>query len=246
MDHFYENTYRIGAQNVDRYNHCRPAAVLSYLQEAATYAAIDLNISRDVMLREYNVFWMLARIWFRLERPLGWEEALTVRTWHRGGKGVAMYRDFDLFVGDEPVGEAVSTWVLADYDTRKMFRLSTVKEFASTSGGSLCKTRLLGRVSMPQEMEMSYSRRMGYSDTDINGHVNNCRYADFVCDALPMDTFNGRQFLSEMQLGYLAECLPGDLLHLQAGQGEGQHFVQGIDDGAVSRFQASLRFSPLG
>ena len=246
MDHVYENTYRIGAQNVDRHNHCRPAAALSCLQEAATYAAIDLNISRDVMLRKYNVFWMLARIWFRLERPLGWDEALTVRTWHRGGKGVAMYRDFDLYVGDELVGEAVSTWVLADYDTHKMFRLSTVKEFESTSGGPLCKSKLLGKIPMPEELTLSYSRRMGYSDTDINGHVNNCRYADLVCDALPIDVFDGKQFLSEMQLGYLAECLPGDLLHLQAGQGEGQHFVQGIDDGAVSRFQASLRFSPLG
>ena len=135
MDYFYENTYLIGAGNVDRHNHCRPAAVLSYLQEAATYAAIKLLVSREEMLAQHNVFWMLARIWFRLDRPLGWEEALTVRTWHRGGKGVAMYRDFDLYVGDEPVGEAVSTWVLADYDTHKMLRLSALSEFAATKIG---------------------------------------------------------------------------------------------------------------
>ena len=56
------------------------------------------------MIDRYNVFWMLSRIWYRLSRPLHWSEPVTVRTWHRGAHGAAMYRDFDLFVKGEPVG----------------------------------------------------------------------------------------------------------------------------------------------
>ena len=81
--------------------------MLGYLQEAATLAAEDGGFGREKTL-EYHAFWMLARIWFRLDRPLRWEEKVTVRTWHRGSKTALMYRDFDLLAGGVPVGEAVS------------------------------------------------------------------------------------------------------------------------------------------
>ena len=51
--------------------------------------------------------------------------------------------------------------------------------------------------------------------------------------------------LCEMQIGYLAECRPGDLLTLQVGeQGEGR-YVRGIDAGGNSRFEAALFFGEV-
>ena len=90
-----------------------PPPCWDYLQEAATLAAEDGGFGREIMTLEYHAFWMLARIWYRLDRPLRWEEKVTVRTWHRGSKTALMYRDFDLLAGGVPVGEAVSAWVLA-------------------------------------------------------------------------------------------------------------------------------------
>ena len=48
---------------------------------------------------------------------------------------------------------------------------------------------------------------MRYSDTDINGHVNNTRYADFVCDALELENLSQDRFLSQMQIGYLPSAV---------------------------------------
>ena len=83
---------------------------------------------------------------------------------------------------------------------------------------------------------------MRYSDTDINGHVNNTRYADFACDALDMDQLEQGHFLSTMQIGYLAECRPGDVLSIQTGEQEGGHYVCGLDREGKSRFEAELFF----
>lgn len=104
MDYSYEHVYLIGTGSIDLHGHCRPSALLTLLQEAATDHAIELHVSREEMAERYHAFWMLARIWFRLERPLTLGEQLTVRTWHRGGKGAMMYRDFDLLVDGAPVG----------------------------------------------------------------------------------------------------------------------------------------------
>lgn len=84
---------------------------------------------RPETLKKYNCFWMVVRIWVHLDRPLRWNERFTVRTWHRGTKGASTYRDFDLICDGVTVGEAVSTWVLADRDTYKLLRMSRLEEF---------------------------------------------------------------------------------------------------------------------
>lgn len=243
MNVYFENIYRIDSRDVDPFNHCRPSAMLGILQEAATSAACELHVSRNEMLLEYNVFWMLVRVWYRLDRPLHWDERLTVRTWHRGGRGAAMYRDFDLFVEGGQVGEAVSTWVLADIGTRKLFQLSKVTEFEGTTGGTLCKDRTLHRVKLPGDLPLAEHRLLRYSDCDINGHVNNARYADFACDAAKLGAIGAGKFVSSLQVGYLAECRPGETLEIHAGQSGGSWYIQGIGGEGKARFDAALELT---
>lgn len=245
MGYFYECSFPIGSCSVDMFNHCRPSALLAYLQEAGTAASVDINASREEMIRRYNAFWMLARIWFRLDRPLGWADVLTIRTWHRGGKGVSMYRDFDLYVDGTMVGEAVSRWVLADQDTRSMVRMTDAQDYRETSGGELCKKKNLQKIRVPETLHEAGSRLMRYSDVDINGHVNNSRYADFACDALPLTLFQENQFISSMQIGYLAECRPGEMLTLFRDESESAPFVRGKGNDGVPRFDSVIEISAL-
>lgn len=243
MNCFYEETYTVDSRDIDGQYRCRPSAILGYLQETATAHACQLHASRDETLEKYHCFWMLARIWCRLERPLTWKERVTVRTSHRGGKGASIYRDFDLFVDGKLVGEAVSTWVLADLDTRKLFHMSRLVEFADTTGGAYSKSMTLRRIHMPEGMEEEERRRMHYSDTDVNGHVNNTRYADFVCDAAHLEKLGHDRFLSEFQLDYTGECLPGEEITILTGTEEGKEYVKGVDQEGKPRFDAVLTFA---
>lgn len=243
---YFEYPYTVSVRDTDPFGHCRPSALLAMFQEAATEAALDLHVSREEMLERHNAFWMLARMWYRLDRPLHWQESFTVRTWHRGGKGASMYRDFDLFEGEKRVGEAVSTWVLADADTHKPLRLSGLSEFQGTSGEGLCKDKLLTRVRLPEGMTLAEERPLHYSDADINRHVNNCKYADFACDALHLETLGEGKFVSSLQVGFLAECRPGETLALYTGQAGGVCYVHGTDAGGKSRFDAALTLEPWG
>lgn len=241
----FEQEFRVDSREVDGQNQCRPSALLGYLQEIATLHALELHVSREEMLERYNVFWMLARIWYRMERPLSWDERVTIRTWHRGGKGAVMYRDFDLLSGGKLIGEAVSSWVLADLETRKLFRLSKASELEHTDGGALCKKIHLNRLKMPGELTLAEERVIHYSDADINGHVNNTRYADFACDALHMERRPEGAFVSSMQLSYLKECRPGESLLMRVGHAEDQCFVQGDGTEGAARFDAMLTFGQV-
>lgn len=245
MGVFYENTFRVGAGEAGLYYQCRPSGVLSILQEAATQAACDIHISGPEMMERYNAIWMVARMWYRLERPLMWDDRVTVRTWHRADKGVSFYRDFDLLVNGEPVGEAVSIWVLADVESRRLLRISKLMAVEPTGGGELCKTRTLSKLRMPEHMELMDRRRFHYSDTDINGHVNNVRYADMIADAARLEEHLEGQFVSSLQVGYLKECLAGESLDIYAGWQGDECCVHGADGDGQSRFDGLLAVSPL-
>lgn len=245
MDVFYENTYHINSRDADPSGLCRPSSLLGYLQEAATGAAEAGGFTREQLLRDHNVFWMLARVWYQLKRPIPWDCDLRIKTWHRGNPGMMMYRDFDLFLEGERVGEVVSIWVMADQDTRRLSRMSIIPNLMNSSGGSLCRDKTIQKLRVPPELPLADKRLLRYSDTDINGHVNNSRYADFACDAVGADRLGEGHFVSSLQLGYVGECRAGERLCVHAGEQGGLWYVHGLDTEGKTRFDAAMTISPL-
>lgn len=245
MSLYYEHSVRLSGMDADGRGICKASALLNHLQVAATLAAEAGGFGRELTIERYGAFWMLARSWFRLDRPLRWGDDITIRTWHRGGKAAMMYRDYDIFVDGERVGESVAGWVLASVEGRRIMRLSDIKELAGTDGGGLCKSVKLNKLCCPERLHEVERRPMRYSDTDVNGHVNNIRYADFACDAAELDKLEADRFLASMQIGYLAECRPGDLLAMEVGEQEGGCYVRGLDESRKARFEAALLFGKL-
>ncbi len=50
-------------------------------------------------------------------------------------------------------------------------------------------------------METAGRRLLHYSDTDLNGHVNNNRYADFACDAMEIEIWAPGESCASLQIG---------------------------------------------
>lgn len=244
MNEILQREFLVDSRDTDLHGLCRPSALLGYLQEMATEHSEVLGISRRVMLERHNCVWLLARLWYRLETPILRDQTLTVRTWTRGASGATSYRDFDLFVGDERVGEAVTSWVLADVDDRSIRRMSRMEEVVNAAVPACVKERSLSRFPMPKDLTELMTRRVYYSDTDINGHMNNTRYVDVACDAVRFDGMRG-SFLAEVMVNYSRECLPGSELHI-LGKCEGETwFVRGADEADAAHFDTALRFAPI-
>ncbi len=245
MSLWYEACFEVDDRDTDPFGQCRPSALMGFLQEAAVGASDALHVGRDELMEGYSALWMLARMRYRLTCPILRSDRLTVQTWHRGGRSALMYRDFDLFRDGVLVGEAVSAWVLADVETRRLLRMSLVTAFQNSDGGARCKSTQLKKIRVPDGLPLAERRRLGYSDADVNGHINNTRYADFACDALHLETLGEGRFPAEVQIGYLAESKPGECLRLYAGIREGLCYVRGLDLEDVPRFDAVLTLKDI-
>ena len=246
MSTFYETRLRVDSRDVDLFNQCRPSAVLGLMQEAATQAALVLGASGPEIKAKYNCLWMVTRNWVELDAPLRWNEEITVKTWHRGASGASSYRDFDLYRDGKPIGQGISVWVMVEEDSRKLFRMKQLAEFQSTGGGELNKPIRLRGVKLPEQFDSRTSRYLGYSDTDINGHINNIHYADFACDALHLEAAGQGKFVRSFQVDYLSECQAGETLWVDtAVGGDGALLARGVGEDGTNRFDFSLNLEPL-
>ena len=57
---------------------------------------------------------------------------------------------------------------------------------------------------------------MGYRDTDLNGHMNNACYLDWLCE-LPGFDFHRSHELKSLCIDYKGETVPGERVALQWG-----------------------------
>lgn len=242
MSAFHTKEYIIDTTHVDQQNILRPSVLLNFFQDMATEHAGIMGLSRDYLAEGYNACWIVVRSWFKLTTPLRLGDRLTIRTWHRGAAPLIVYRDFDLFVGEERVGEAVAAWVVADVESRKMLRPSNIPGIVSSPVPETVKDVQLKPIRRPTGLEISYERTVRYSDLDLNGHMNNTRYADLIMDAFSPEEFAGK-YISEMQLNYSQECKWGEVLEI-ARKTEGDFcYIDGCCGDEKRRFEANLQFS---
>lgn len=243
MDSFCEETFQVRVIDTDLFGLCRPSSLMNFLQETATSHANVLGIGRRDLIEQSSAIWMVVRLKYTLFRPVYGDEMLRVRTWYRVPKGAFALRDFDLFVGEEHVGKAISTWVVADSKSHELLKADQI---LPSDGALSCAPydEKLGKIKMPRELEPAGVRTIGYSETDANGHANNTRYADFACDAMHFERCAGC-YLKEFQITYSAECLAGQTVSMQQKQEETTFYVRGVDAAGKSHFDIRMKLSDI-
>ena len=222
---------------------CRPSSIMNFLQDAATRHARNLGIGRDELTAASKAIWMIVRLKYKLYRPLKADEFVTVKTWYRAPKGAYALRDFQMYVGQECVGEALSTWVIADMETHALLKAEDILKGMDTPNCAISE-ETLGKIRMPKEMQEAGQRTIGYSETDINGHANNTRYADYACDAVHFENFAGR-YLKEFQITYSSECLAGQTVYMLSEKEENVFYVRGVDKEGKSHFDIRMEVAEI-
>ncbi len=239
--HFTEE-YLVSSTDTDAAYEYRPSALFVLLQKAVTTHARMLEMNRDDVLQKYNCYWMVLRIWTRLNRPIIWGEKVRAVATVRCPVGTRIYWDCDFFVGEEHVGEASTIWVLANRTTKRPLQLEHLPELPRQDPEG-AKEILLSRIQFPEDMTLHDHRRLYYSDTDINGHINNTRYVDLACDAAELEQRPHGVFLQEMLISYVGECFAGETIELYRGKRDGVIYIHGVGDDGTDRFDCKITMS---
>lgn len=185
------------------------ATIGNYLQEAAGEHAEALGFSKsNFEAAGANISWVLTRLRVKMSRYPRWGETVTLETYPRGGRRITAYRDFILSVGGERLGVATSEWMIIDLSTRKIVPVPAsvyehVDDALSPVLGSEPFTKLSWACAETAG-EKSFRAQRGH--IDLNGHVNNVHYVEWLVETLPETVGPIRDF----EIVFKSETLAGE------------------------------------
>ncbi len=218
MEAFYKQSYRISDCDVDRYGRLTPGRMLFYAQDTAGQHCDRISLNYDALAQK-RLFWAVLRHRVQITRYPMRGETITVETWPMPTTRSAFPRSTVAYdaQGNE-VFRAISLWALMHMDSRTMV-------LPAKSGVQVQGMLRGSELSVPGAMALmnaanTQQRPVRFTDLDRNGHMNNCRYMDWVCDLLPSD-FHGKNAPTEFTVCYYSEAKEGQNLLLQWNLSDG-------------------------
>ena len=204
----YTHDYTVTFSYIDNRGITRPSAIADFMQDAATVHEKKLSIVSG----KIDGFWVLSRLKFNLLRPITPYEVVRVTTWCGALKGPLWYRNFSFCVNDELIGTGSTAWVVLDKETHKIIRPTSIPNFADFVPDENIPSEKLDKIEK-HDADYFDSHTVMYSDIDVNNHLNNVKVIDIISNSIKLHE-NKNEFVSSMQVNYLAESHAADKLFI--------------------------------
>lgn len=209
MEKFQEQL-TIKSYQTNQYGQASISSIFNILIEAAWAHAQVMDWGYD-NLKSNNLFWVLSRMYFQVEKYPAWQDQITLNTWSAGTDGMYAYREYIL---ENEVGEVIlkasSAWLILDLETRKIFRISDYRyTFPKRVDDRACRNPKRIKPDVHPE-NLSYYPVL-FSELDINKHFNSVKYVDRVLDDFGIDFLNQHE-PAELEVNYLKEGQADDSL----------------------------------
>ena len=204
-----KETYKIRSYEVDCRNRLSIPSMFSFMQETAGKHADALGVSIH-QLRTENCTWLLSRLKIKITAYPAWKDSIQVRTWPSGTQGLHAMRDFELINNENQIiAAAVSAWLVIDIRKRRPLRIAPFIDRLKPLEGTHSLPDSLDKLPGCEDHTYARNFAVRYQDLDINQHVNNVSFVEWVLESVPAATLNDSN-LSELQINFLAEAFQGD------------------------------------
>lgn len=224
-------------------------SLCDFLQEAAGNHARALGVSVEELLRK-DLTWVLSRLRMQVHRlPLN-GEPVTVRTWPSGIDRLFAFRDFTVSDAQgKTISSAVSAWLILDTRSRRPVRVQGIFDLPDTSSLPRAFAADLEKLPGCADAENEISLSVRWSDLDVNRHVNNSRYAEWVVEGVAGGERESG-VLTRLDIDFLAETQhPGTVLvrarHDASQPSRMVHAIARAEDGVeVARARTEWKAGP--
>lgn len=201
------------------------SSVLDFFQEIAGVHSKKLGCGIDDFEKS-GYGWVLANVKFEILKPFSMYSSVTVKTWPLKPSFVKFQREY--LILDEQgdvLCKGSALWTIIDLKTRK---LAAVKDVYRGIGEFKTDKNFDGKflkIKSPDEgFCFAKEVEVYFSDTDVNGHANNVKYANFVVDALGFEIENSREF----QIDYHKELLSGQKVAVYKAENGHETIIKGF------------------
>ncbi|MFH0760557.1 MAG: acyl-ACP thioesterase domain-containing protein [Bacteroidota bacterium] len=242
----YSGKFKVCSYMLDPGKRLSIPALFSVFGEAAHFDAGRRGWGYQEMI-DRSQAWVLIRVRIEVNRMPGWEEEVILKTWPKTMEGVLAFRDFEMLDSSEQILAAGSTvWTLIDLESRRPVRMTGVEYDTGKLAEISAINNKPAKISWPEDLVTVNRLKARYSQLDMNLHVNNARYLEWVINEVPMNLLLNQE-IKTIEVNFMSEVKANDELEIltrgtSVEEGEFQGFIRRLpSDQPV--FAARLAFS---
>ncbi|WP_176139636.1 acyl-[acyl-carrier-protein] thioesterase [Streptococcus sp. 1453] len=206
----YQMKMKIPFDMADMNGHIKlPDVVLLSLQVSGMQS-IELGVSDKTILEDYNLVWVITEYDIEVVRLPRFAEEITIETEALSYNRLFCYRRFTIYdeVGQNLI-HMMATFVLMDRDSRKVHAVEP--EIVAPYQSDFDKKLIRGPKYESLDEPVSKDYHVRFYDLDMNGHVNNSKYLDWIFEVMGAD-FLTQYIPKKINLKYVKEVRPGGVI----------------------------------
>lgn len=219
MPLIYEDQFNVFQFECDPWDRMTPGAILRRVQEIGTMQTEELGLTPEMYKKTHTAF-LLSRISLEIYNCPTLKQNIRIETRAYGIYRAVYQRVTTLYdaTTGEKLCEADSRWILVDTQVKRILRHEPegfISPFAPMNTWGEQTHEMYEKVKI-ETTETVLKQTACYSLCDKNGHINNTKYADIVCDVLPLEKLQERM-LKKLVLLYKAEIQMGQEFTVSLG-----------------------------
>jgi medium-chain acyl-[acyl-carrier-protein] hydrolase len=219
----------IKSYEMDCYGKMKLSSLFNAFQEVAGNHASALGAGYTA-LQKMGLFWVLSRAMVRIARLPAWGENIALSTWPKGQDGPLFVRDFRMTTGNgENLLDASTGWLLLDTQHNKPHTADALPIKIPPNEAGHAIQEPLKKIRPLQGDRAEFERKVMLSDLDVNNHVNNAKYVEWILDCYSIDDVKSKT-VRNLQINYIGEAVFGDAVRLHkivASADTGEHYIEG-------------------
>ena len=233
----YEKKFRIESSDVDSNLNIKLSSLMRMMQDVATTHAEILEVGK-VRTIDRGMYWVITRYAVTILRAPRYLETVHVITYPGDDMKFIYPRYF--FVKSESgelLVKASTTWMILDKATHKV----VMKPFGDDHlpGEHHEGEEPLPRKALGENISFIEDRKVRYTDIDLNGHLNNTKYIEYVLDMKPT-SFYKENHIKHILINYEKELLDNETLSLFSNNSNPEYIVGKCNDNVV--FEINIEY----
>ena len=233
----YKEKIQVTSNDVDQNLELRLSSLFKFMQQVASNHCESVKVGHWELFK-HNLLWVVIRTEVKIYRTPILDEVITVTT-HPGKTHSFVYpRYFEIYDSKgKLIISSSSMWAMIDKNTRRVvLKPEGIKEIkAEVDKNDLpLPEKIAGEA--PYKVE---DRKVRYTDIDLNGHLNNTQYIEFILDTHDAEFYKSHR-LCGINVNYDKEIKSGDVVSLFSN-GKTPEIIKGMV-GEVNHFTALVEY----
>ena len=206
----YQMKMKIPFDMADMNGHIKLPDVILLSLQVSGMQSIELGVSDKAILEDYNLVWIITDYDIEVARLPHFAEEITIETEALSYNRLFCYRRFTIYDEEgQDLIHMMATFVLMDRDSRKVHAVEP--EIVSPYQSDFDKKLIRGPKYESLEEPFSKDYHVRFYDLDMNGHVNNSKYLDWIFEVMGAD-FLTQYIPKKINLKYVKEVRPGGVI----------------------------------